>query len=296
VRASRVQFRSADKFIVAGNGDDSGQVTHRALTPVAGVLWRVTERTQAYVTAGRGFETPTFNELAYRPAGGTGLNFSLQPAKSRQWEIGVKSSLLPGVQGTAALFEARTQNEITVQTNTGGRSTFQNAGQTSRKGLELGVSGQWRNGLHASLAFTALNATYRTAFLTCTVAPCAAPNVLVAAGNRLPGIPRTTLFAELGWRHKPSGFHIAADIKRTASIWVDDRNSDSAAAYTVANLHGGFEQRWNGWQFKQFVRVDNLFNRGYAGSVIVNEANGRYFEGAPKRNWLLGLSVGYAWQ
>ena len=42
-----------------------------------------------------------------------------------------------------------------------------------------------------------------------------------------------------------------------------------------------------------FVRSDNLFNRRYAGSVIVNEGNGRYFEPAPGRTWLGGVGAAY---
>jgi hypothetical protein len=42
------------------------------------------------------------------------------------------------------------------------------------------------------------------------------------------------------------------------------------------------------------ARVDNLFDREYVGSVIVNESNGRYYEPAPGRNYGVGLSV--AWQ
>jgi iron complex outermembrane receptor protein len=43
----------------------------------------------------------------------------------------------------------------------------------------------------------------------------------------------------------------------------------------------------------EFVRVDNVGNRRHAGSVIVNEANGRFFEPAPGRTWLAGVEAGY---
>ena len=41
----------------------------------------------------------------------------------------------------AALFQARTSDEIAVQSNSGGRSTFQNAGTTRRRGLEAALAG-----------------------------------------------------------------------------------------------------------------------------------------------------------
>jgi iron complex outermembrane recepter protein len=40
--------------------------------------------------------------------------------------------------------------------------------------------------------------------------------------------------------------------------------------------------------------VDNLADRNYVGSVIVNEGNGRYFEPAPGRTFLLGANAVYA--
>jgi iron complex outermembrane receptor protein len=39
------------------------------------------------------------------------------------------------------------------------------------------------------------------------------------------------------------------------------------------------------------VRGDNLFARRYAGSVIVNEGNSRFFEPAPGRTWLASASA-----
>jgi iron complex outermembrane receptor protein len=42
------------------------------------------------------------------------------------------------------------------------------------------------------------------------------------------------------------------------------------------------------------LRLDNLLDKKYAGSVIVNEGNGRYFEPAAGRTWLLSLTGSYA--
>lgn len=41
-----------------------------------------------------------------------------------------------------------------------------------------------------------------------------------------------------------------------------------------------------GWDLAATARVDNVFDRRYAGSVIVNEGNGRFFEPAPERGWV----------
>ena len=68
-----------------------------------------------------------------------------------------------------------------------------------------------------------------------------------------------------------------------AKIYADDRNSDAAAGYWTANFRAGFEQETQHWRFSEFGRLDNLANRAYVGSVIVNETNSRFFEPAPGR-------------
>ena len=296
-RHSTVAFNSRDNFIVGANGDDSGATTYRATTPAAGIVWSATERLNLYATVGRGFETPTFNELAYR-ATGTGLNFALKPATSRHIEMGVKAQISGGTV-SAALFRADTVDEIVTLSNTGGRATFQNAGRTQRRGVEIAATRALASsGVTLSGAYTWIEATYRDGFFTCAVTGCpsvANPSVPVAAGNSLPAVPRQSLYLEALWR-APRGNdlgnpYVALEARRVAQMFADDRNSDAAAGYTVANLRGGFEQRNGKWTISEFLRIDNIGNTRYTGSVIVNETNGRFFEPAPGRNWTVGLSA-----
>jgi len=39
-------------------------------------MYRVSDRVHVYAAASRGFETPTINELSYRPDGAAGLNWN----------------------------------------------------------------------------------------------------------------------------------------------------------------------------------------------------------------------------
>lgn len=294
LRHSVVKFASRDRFIAAGNGDDSGTARYEATTPVLGAVLHVSDRLNLYAAAGKGFETPTFNELSYRPDGQPGLNFALQPARSRQWEIGVKAEPARDWRINAALFQARTSDEIVVASNTGGRSTFQNAGDTRRRGFEAVLAGRWAEAWSAYAALTWLDATYRSPF-TCVSAACPAPGNLVAPGNRIPGIPRISAYAEVAWKHRPWGLETALEARHIGRIAVDDLNSDSTSAATLFNLRVSLAQNWQRWTFREFLRVDNLAGRRYVGAVIVNEGNRRYFEPAPGRTWLLGMNATYAY-
>ena len=293
LRHSKVGFVSSDRYL--DNGDDSGRTTYEASTPVAGLMYKLSRDLHLYASFGRGFETPTFNELAYRPGGG-GLNFGLSPATSRQWELGAKARW-DGWAGTwlanIAYYEARTDHEIAVLTNSGGRSTFQNVGRTLRQGLDASVTGPLGHDLWWYAALATLDARYRDSFLTCTAAPCKTPSVEVAAGKRIPGIPDLTLYTELQWRPQGSGFETAVEFRQVGKVSVDDRNTDAAPAYGVVNLRVSWTQKAGGWTLREFARLDNLASRRYAGSVIVNEGNSRFYEPAPGRTWLLGLNAGY---
>ena len=290
VRHSRVRFTSTDKYVVGTNPDDSGGASYGATLPVLGVMYALSPDVHLYATAGRGFETPTLNELAYRSSGATGLNFGLQAATSTSVELGVKTRFTAIGELNLALFETGTHHEIVTQTNAGGRATYQNAGATRRTGLELGWSDTYAEHLRAQVAYTALSATYSDAFSTCTVTPCATPNQAIPSGNRIPGVARSSLFAGLSWM-PARGLRGGVEARALSRVFVNDANTDAAGGFAVAAAHVGYGLKAGPWLIDGFMRVDNLFGRRYAGSVIVNDGNGRYFEPAPGRTWQASASA-----
>ncbi len=290
VRRSTVDFRSTDAYVTRTNPDDSGTARYAATLPVVGVSYAVDERLRVYATAGRGFETPTLNELAYRANGATGLNFALQASRSRSVEAGLKARPWDGGELTLALFQTGTENEIVTQTNAGGRATFQNAGATRRRGLEASGTFQLTPALQAQLAATWLDARYRDGFLTCTATPCAAAGTPVAAGNRIPGIARTALYGALAWQ-PAGGWRAGLEARALGKVWVNDLNSDAAPGHATLAAHLGYQLSLGPWELGALLRVDNLADRRVAGSVIVNDGNGRFFEPAPGRAWLASLTA-----
>ena len=283
VRTNKVSFDSIDHYIVPGNPDDSGGRDFSATTPALGLLYRLAPATSVYANYGRGFETPTFAELAYKPGGGTGLNFALEPARSRSEEVGVKTLIGTNLRLNAALYDVETSDEIVVDSSSGGRTTYKNAGRTRRRGIEVGADASLPHGFDASLAWTVLNTEVLESYTS--------TSGTVSAGNALPGVPRATLYGELRWRHVPSGFNALLEVQHRSRIPVDDLNSDYADAYTLANLALGFAQRAGDWRFSEFLRVENLADTRYVGSVIVNDGNGRFFEPAPGRNAMIGVQA-----
>ncbi len=290
VRNSKVQVNSRDHYIVPGNGDDSGSVTYRATTPTLGLTWSVSDDVRLYAAYGKGFETPTLNELSYKSTSGTdtGLNLALDPSRSEHYEIGSKILLDANSRIDFALFHVITHDELAVSANSGGRSVYQNVGKTQRDGAEWQYAGQWDNGIGLKLALTLLRAKYAADFMSCAQCSTAQP---IDAGNRIPGVPVNALFGELSWREPKTGFNTALAVQSESKLYVNDANSDATNGYTTLDWNAGFTQHVQRWQFEEFVRVDNLTDRNYIGSVIVNESNARYFEPAPGRSSYVGVNI-----
>jgi iron complex outermembrane receptor protein len=287
VRHSDVNFTVHDHFITPTNGDDSGATTFGAGTPVAGVVFKALPNLNLYASYGRGFQTPLGSELAYRPDGLSGINFDLRPARSVNVELGAKLQVQPSVTAEATVFETNTQNEIVVDTSLGGRSTYQNSGRTRRRGAEAGNDWHLGDAWHLQLAYTYVDATYRDAYHTCTSSPCAVPQVLVAAGNRLPGVPRSDAFVQLRFGNAV-GMHYGATAQYVSSVPVNDVNSVFASGYAVFGANAGYGGRFASGNWNAFVRINNLFDRHYVGSVIVDDSNHGYFESAAPFTLLVG--------
>ena len=289
-RAGRVTLSARDRFL--SNGDDSGSRRYGYVNPVAGLGWRITPALLLHAAVGRGFESPTLNELAYRADGLGGFNGGLRPQKSLQQEIGAKWRGQE-VEWDIAAFHVATRDEIAVLSNSGGRSSYQNVGRTRRSGLELSGAWDFAPRWRAMGAVGTLSASYRDGFLTCLGSPCAAANAPVAAGNRIAGTNGGSAYAELAWRPFAAvkEGELALEwrgVKRTA---VNDVNSEWAAGYGVLNLRARRAWSIGATRAELIARVDNAAGRRYAGSVIVNDGNGRFYEPAPGRAFWIGLSL-----
>jgi iron complex outermembrane receptor protein len=279
LRHSRVTFDVDDRFLA--NGNDSGSVSYRHTTPLLGILYKLHPGLNLYASAARGFETPTLNEVFYSGAG-NGFNFSLAPAQSTHLELGVKAMPMDAVRINAAVFQVKTSDELVVDSSSGGRTSYRNASATLRQGLELSADADWRRNWSGRLALSVLRAVYDEGFGA------------VLAGSRLPGVPNASLYGELAWKDAADRYGAALETIANTKLYPDDANqANPAPGYAIANLRVQARQQFGGWRVQEYARVNNLFDRGYIGSVIVGDSNRRYYEAAPGRNWVLGASMQY---
>ncbi|CAI3109502.1 Ferric aerobactin receptor [Acinetobacter calcoaceticus] len=292
VRYSNVHYKSKDNYLI--NGDDSGKTDYSKVLPSVALSWQILPELMAYVSYAKGFETPTFTEMAYRPDGESGFNFDLTASTSDTYETGLKSQNHLG-DFTLAVFQTKTKDDIVSAGNSNGRSTFRNADKTLREGVEFAWNKKlWRD-LTATASYTYLDATFDADI------PALGSIAQIPSGNAIPGIAKNQAYASLAWQ-PTHGLYGGVDVQYMDKVYVNDTNSDAAPSYSVTSANVGYAWVVNDWKIISFARVDNLFDKNYAGSVIVNDStqikvNGqmvpakRYFEPADGRNWSAGLRV-----
>jgi iron complex outermembrane receptor protein len=286
VRHSDVQFQSDNHF----GTPSTNSVDYGATSPVAGLTFKALSWLHLYASYGQGFQTPLGSELAYRPDGGSGLNLGLQPARNVSTEVGAKLQIAPDLTAEVAVFHALTHHEIVVDTNIGGRTTYQNSDRTRRQGVEFSEDYRFAPGWHAQLAYTYLEANYVDAYKTCATAPCAIPTLLISAGNRLPGVPKNDAYAALRWG-EDLGLHASVNAQYLSNVAVNDANNTLAPGYTIFGADAGYGFESQHYRLNGFLRINNFLNRHYVGSVIVDDGNQRYFEPGSGLDALAGVTV-----
>ena len=289
VRHTKVKLTVKDKFLTGtgNNGNNSGSVEYEKTNPVIGAIFKINPSFNLYANYGTGFETPTFIEAAYTdPANNLTPNLTLKPSTSQNYEVGAKAFIADNTQINLSLFKINSKNELIVNASDSGRSSYTNANDTKRTGAEFSIDSRFANNISTYVSYSLLNAKFDSTFTTSS-------NSTIRDGNKIPGTYSNQIYAEVAWKYQPLGFSTALEGRYNSKVYVNDTNTDAAPSYKIANIRAGFEQNVGGWNFTEFVRVENIFDKDYIGSVRINDSNSRFFEPAADRNYLLSVGATY---
>lgn len=277
-RRDQVKFAVTDHFITTSNADDSGNRTLASTTPMLGIAWRARPATSVFVNWTSAFETPTITELTNQDNGAAGLNSSLNPQTTRTVEAGVQSLIGSRVRVDLASFRAVVHDELVPFDVPGqaGRRAFRNAGQTTRTGIESSVL--------ASLPLVDVGASYTYSHFRFDRYVVGTTSY---AGNPIPGIPNQ--MAQLWSTVRSHGGFATIETTMSSRVTADDAALITAAGFAVWSVRGGYSG--SAWMQRLGVEptagVDNVFDRHYAPSVVINATRNRYFEpGLMRRVWV----------
>ncbi|MGM0766569.1 MAG: TonB-dependent receptor family protein [Pseudomonadota bacterium] len=265
------------------DGDDSGSRTFREASGVAGLSYRLAPRHQLYGTAGTAFESPTFTEFA-NPDGSGGFNPDIEPQEALNREVGMRGVIGGGLSYDLALFSIRVDDEI-LPFEQDGRTFYENAGRTSREGIELGlawdISYTWRVTSALTLA------DYELEDFTDEQGND-------ASGNRLPGLPREHWVTELEWRGQGSRF-AALEWQYVGDLYAENSNQTRVSDYWLLGLRAGDSVRLAEQSLNLYAGIRNLLDEDYFANVRINANADRpveergYFEPGPGRTFYAGV-------
>ncbi|MEX0606259.1 MAG: TonB-dependent receptor [Marinobacter sp.] len=268
------------------DGDDSGSRTYREVSGMAGLSYRIAAQQQVYATVGTAFESPTFTEFA-NPDGSGGFNPDIEPQEALNRELGVRGTLGPSITYDLAIFSIEVDNEI-VPFDRGGQTFYENAGQTEREGVELGVN--WTPSYAWSVTSALTLADY-------TLQDFTDEQGNNANGNKLPGLPSEQWVNEVKWRGQAGRF-AALETQYVGDVFAENSNQTEVDAYWLVSLRAGTDFRFGEQTLGVYAGIRNLFDEDYFSNLRINANTDRpveqrgYFEPAPGRT----INMGVNWQ
>ena len=288
VRYDYYNFTATDRKL--DDGDQSGERTMGAASPSVGLTVAATPTLNLYTNFATAYETPTTVELSNTPTGAGGFNQLLDPERLRSAEVGIRGLIEPArLRYDIAVYRSRVLGALVPFQRADEQTFFDNAGESSRNGVELSLNWQPISRFSARFAYTQQDFRFQEFVLGSND----------YSGNLEPGAPPHRLFAGIDYA-APFGLRSSATVR-----WVDEFHLTNANdptdpndpaptnwAYTVVDLRFGWESRWGDVDVRPFVGIDNLLNERYNSSAITNGFGRRYYEPSPDREIYVGITFG----
>lgn len=265
------------------DGDRSGERRFTVFSPKVGVSWQASNMVQVFGNFSRSYEPPVMLELI---SFGGDTMLPLNAQDTWQAEIGMRGRVGSRTTWDAAFFNMAIDNEllnINVQPFPGAPFTipsYRNTPNSRHTGMEFALGTILKSGTFASQDTLFFRSSYTYANFRYQDDP-------VYGDNVLPGQPRHAVRGELRYE-SGNGFFVAPNVDWSPAFYfVNSPNTAQNGNWAVVNLRAGYD--WS--QFGIFIEAQNLTDRYYSGSVIVDDAAGRFYEPGVPRSLYGGIRV-----
>jgi len=279
-----------DRFLSDGNQSDA--VDFAAASPRAGFIWKPAPTVQVFGNASHAYEPPLLLEIT-APGQLPGNLGQLAAQKSWQFEVGTRGTLGNRVTWDVAFYDIELWDEIrnvNVQPFPGAPFTiprFTNIDRSRHTGVEAGADVVLVRDAAKSMGLGATGDAL-TARVAYTYSRFVFVDDPIFHNNDLPGAPRHFVRGELRYDHL-WGFWIAPNVEWVPTgYFVNSENTVRTPSYALGNVRVGYDHKPT--NLSAYFEARNLANQSYVSSVVVDNANGRFFEPGDGRAFYGGVS------
>ena len=281
VRWDYYDFSAGDRKL--DDGDQSGDRTMDAVSPSVGATFAAAPGVNIFTNFATAYETPTTVELSNTPTGEGGFNQDLGPQDLRSFEVGLRGLIEPArLRYEVAVYVSTVDNALVTFQNPLSQDFFQNAGKSSRDGVELLLRWVPNPSFTARFAYTYQDFVFEE-FET---------DSDDFSGQAEPGAPPHRIFTGFNYT-APFRLRSGATVRWVDEYTLNNQNTVFNWAHTVVDLRFGYDTTRGDVNVRPFVGLDNLFDERYNSSAITNAFGGRYYEPSPGREIYAGLTIGF---
>ena len=268
-----------DEFF--SNGDDSGKIKLSAWSNEIGLSYKILDKSYFFVNSSQSYETPTLSELSANPNGQGGFNDLLNVQKAKNFDFGLNFKS-ESTNFSIVGFVVNTENDLVPYEleEFPGRTFYQNAGKTLRKGIEIEFIHRLNKNFLASIIYNYTNFKYDEYI----------SGDLNLKENYLPGIPTRFGNFELKYKNSKELTTIYSRNYR-GNLYANDNNTEEINSFWRDDISLSIPVRIGKNSFDLFLGCNNIFDKLYSDNVRINAFGNRYYEAAPGRIFFTGIKI-----
>lgn len=253
---------------------DSQTVHFENLSPKLGATWQFNPNHSMFVSYAEGFRAPSEGQLFRQ--GSSANSVGLDAIQARNVEAGVRGRLAILDYTFSAFHLKKTNDVLSYRDPLLNATTSSNNGETSHKGVELGLSAKLTDNLTMNGAFSYIKHRYDK-----WIAATGATN-RDFSGNEIESAPR--FLGDITLDYKPAflnGGLVSLEWFKMGSYKMDQANTAGQAydGHDLFNLRASYHASKE-WEI--YGRVMNITDRRYAEAAAYTSAGREYAPGMPR--------------
>jgi iron complex outermembrane receptor protein len=246
---------------------DSWDQEKGAFSPKIGVTYQLCNEVNLFAGLNSGIKSPVRLPMWF-------TNGELDPEKLYAYEMGIRGNVSSWLDYNMAVFWQNVTDKF-VKSGTDWTAEYENAGETTSKGVELGAHARLPHGFYATTSFTCQESKFDK-FVSRGVD---------YSGNHLTGVPDMMFAFQLGNRHKILG-DISLNPVYTGKRYFNYANTNKEGSFWVLNAR--YTKKIG--RVELYLTARNIFDKNVIGSGSGDPGNESFYP-MPGFNATVGLNM-----